>query len=171
MNDYENIFTSVSLNCAIKWDTLDDYCMMAYAAIFFHQIQIDHDYQKEPLFTYQKLNWKNNSLSHNSDSFYLTQSEYFSNLLRQNSFFNCLHQKPVIFHLRREPKYQLEFKHVKNVEYAYEFLKERFGNEIYFDEIEEIFNLAKPYRKMLKEKRILNLATLNTKSAKKNQKI
>lgn len=175
LKDYEQMFSSVCLKGNINWNELDDFVILAYAAITFKQIaKNNHDYEKEPILIYQKMGQpRSYDLIEPTNYYYIFPSPYFSALLKHNPFFQRLHGQQVLY---RTTLTELKFEHrltqVQTPQDAYHFLKERFPNEVYAEEVAEIFQLVKPYCDILDEQKVLeNIQAKPSKSIKEKQKI
>jgi hypothetical protein len=159
MTNYEQMFSSISLKGNIHWDELDDFIILAYAAVLFKKIaDNEHDYQKEPLLIYRQLFHPTSFSSHEPiNTYFISPSTYFSNLLCQTPFFQRLHGNQVLHNTsKKQLNYAHEFTDIKNAQDAYYFLKERYPNDVYVEEVEEIFQLAQPYCDIMIETRKLD---------------
>lgn len=177
MKDYENIFIYAHLGNTIRWDELEPYIVFGYAALFFQQVaQHRHDYQKEPLFYFKKTgfgkNLPKNSIIKAIDSYYLIASDYFMDLINQNSFFEKLHHNQMLYNtLLYDGVSEFKIENIHSVTEAYRLLREMFNHQVYWEEIEHICELAKPYCAVLdeKEKFSNNIKELNHYSNHKNK--
>lgn len=161
MKDYEALFVSgVVVSSVIDWAPLSDNIVIGYAALFFQQIAKDkHDYDKEPLLVLKK--------HPKIDIIFIVPTDYFTDLLKQSTFFAPLynrHNKPFFSTNKSEVAFQFDMKDIKDSHFAFEFMHERYGNEIYTDEVEHICQSAQTYRAILDEKSQLEKISQKRKS-------